>query len=74
MKSSFQIYIGEPLDGCHPLKYQARWLKQFRGGEIDKDIMEMFAEFHAIAIENKVSFEDLTVFALGAATHETYKE
>jgi uncharacterized protein DUF2610 len=36
----FQVYIGRPAPGFHPLKYQAAWLREVKGGEIDAEVME----------------------------------
>lgn len=36
----FQVYIGRPAPGFHPLKYQAAWLREMRQGEIDPNVME----------------------------------
>jgi hypothetical protein len=72
VKAPFHIYVGEPLGrGVHPLKYQAMWLKEERGGTVPQDVMDSFAKLHAIAAENRVSFEDLCVYALGQAQQES---
>jgi hypothetical protein len=36
----FQVYVGRPALGFHPLKYQAAWLREMREGEIDPEVME----------------------------------
>lgn len=68
-KAPLHIYIGHPLKDSHPLRYQAAWVSEERGGTIPQDVMDSFARLHAIAEENRVSFEDLCVYALGQ-THE----
>ncbi len=69
-KSPFDLYIGEPLPGYHPLHFQAAWLKEMRGGAIPEEVMESFAKLRKIAIENNVSFEELCMYALGSAAEE----
>lgn len=66
-KHPFHVYVGKPLSESHPLKYQAAWLKEERGGKIPNDVMESFKKLQKIAEENNVSFEDLCVYALGNA-------
>ena len=70
IKSPFHVYVGQPALGCHPLKYQAAWLREERGGTVPKDVLDSFATLLAIAVENGVSFEDLCVYALGVAAEE----
>lgn len=67
-KSPFKIYVGEPDPTKHPLQNQSHWLTAERGGSIPQEVMESFEKLHAIAKENNVSFEDLCVYALGAAS------
>lgn len=66
-KVPFHIYIGEPHPKHHPLENQARWLSKERGGNIPQEVMDSFDKLHKISIENNVSFEELCVYALGAA-------
>jgi len=66
-KSPFHIYVGEPSDDIHPLYFQAAWLAKQRGGKIPDEVMESFGKLQNIAIENKVSFEELCVYALSNA-------
>jgi|ERR1700685_3551426 len=64
----FHIYVGKgPASQCHPLKYQSHWLRTERGGAIPQQVMESFEKLNLIADDNKVSFEDLCVYALGTA-------
>ena len=65
IKYSFHIYIGIPCTELHPLKYQAAWLKEERGGYVPQDVMDSFEKLHKIDLENNVSFEELCVYALG---------
>lgn len=69
-KSPFHIYIGEADAEMHPIRYQAAWLQRERGGTVPEEVMESFGRLRDIALENKVSFEDLCVYALGAAENE----
>ena len=61
----FHIYVGEPAPSLHPLKFQSAWLLSRRSGTIPPEVMENFEKLHAIALENKVSFEELCAYALG---------
>lgn len=69
-KAPFHVYIGQPASGCHPLKYQTAWLREERGGMVPPEVLDSFARLLAIAVENGLSFEDLCVYALGAAAQE----
>ncbi|HSK78519.1 MAG TPA: DUF2610 domain-containing protein [Thermoanaerobaculia bacterium] len=73
-KAPFHIYIGDlPAEGKHPLQYQALWLARERGGKVPSEVMESFQKLLNIARENNVAFEDLCVYALGAAEAEKEK-
>jgi hypothetical protein len=63
----FHIYIGEPNPKNHPLQHQAHWLSKERGGTIPQEVMDSFEKLHKISQEHGVSFEELCVYALGAA-------
>lgn len=64
----------EPLDprescaGYDGIDDQSLWVKQARGGDVPKDVIEAFRKLDTIARENNVSFPELTVYALGAAS------
>jgi len=66
----FDVYIGNPKPGNHPLQNQSAWLSKERGGTIPGDVMESFAKLLDLAEKNGVSFEDLCVYALDAANEE----
>ncbi len=66
-KAPFDVYIGDPKPGNHPLQNQAAWLSKERGGTIPKEVMDSFAKLLELAEKNNVSFEDLCVYALNAA-------
>ena len=66
----FTIYIGAPKDGNHPLHFQSDWLSKERGGAIPPEVMDSIAKLKDLADKNNVSFEDLCVYALGAAQQE----
>lgn len=68
IKYPFHVYITNVPPPKHPLEDQARWLKEERGGTIPAEVMDAFARLQKIAQENKVSFVDLCVYALGTAT------
>ncbi len=69
-KAPFDVYIGNPKPGNHPLQNQAQWLSQERGGTIPAEVMDSFAKLLALSEKNGVSFEDLCVYALEAANAE----
>lgn len=73
-KAPFDVYVGMPAPGNHPLKYQAAWLLQERGGTIPQEVMDSFQKLLDLAIRNKVSFEDLCVYALEAANKENQEK
>lgn len=66
-KAPFHVYVGEPRPDKHPLQNQSSWLSSERGGNIPPEVMDSFERLFKIAQENNVSFEDLCVYALGAA-------
>ena len=66
-KAPFTVYIGDPEPKHHPLNFQANWLSKERGGTIPGEVMDSIAKLKEIADQNNVSFEDLCVYALGAA-------
>ena len=71
-KSPFDIYIRDwptdyPFEGIDD---QVIWLKKARGGTISPEIVESFHKLMKIAKDNKVSFRELTVYALGQAAKD----
>lgn len=68
--SPFTIYLGDPEPEHHPLHFQAEWLSKTRGGTIPPQVMEAVSTLKTLADKNKVSFEELCVYALGAAEQE----
>jgi hypothetical protein len=64
----FHIYVGEPCEDLHPLHYQREWLSRERGGTLPTAVVDSFAKLHDIAKQNKVSFEELCVYALGTSS------
>jgi serine/threonine protein kinase len=70
LKYPFNVYVTEVPWPKDPLEDQARWLWEKRGGTIPKEVREAFNKLHKIAYENKVSFQDLCVYALGTAAAE----
>lgn len=63
-QDKFDVWIGNPAPGCHPLKYQEAWLEQNRGGRINTEVMDSFQKLYKLSKENEVSFEELCVYAL----------
>lgn len=70
VKAPFNIYIGEPAPGSHPVQHQAHWLSVERGGTIPPEVMDSFQKLLDISRENGVSFEELCVYALGTTNAE----
>jgi hypothetical protein len=66
----FTICIGDPEPGHHPLHFQADWLSKERGGTIPPQVMDAVQKLKDLSKENNVSFEELCVYALGAAQQE----
>lgn len=66
----FTIYVGQPEPGHHPLHFQAEWLSKERGGTIPAQVMDAVGKLKDLAEKNKVSFEELCVYALGAAQQD----
>lgn len=64
VSAPFAIYIGDPDPKRHPLHFQADWLSKNRGGVIPSDIMESVEKLYDLARKNRVSFQDLCVYAL----------
>lgn len=69
-RAPFTIYIGDPEPQHHPLNWQSNWLSKERGGAIPPEVMDSVAKLKDISDKNNVSFEDLCVYALGAAQQE----
>lgn len=74
VKSPFTIYIGEPKQDVHPIHNQAAWLSKERGGSVPQEVMDSLAKLKELADKNNVSFEELCVYALGAATEGSESE
>ena len=68
-QAPFDLYIGKPKSGNHPLQFQNGWLGKNRGGSVPKSVMKSFEELMYIAEENDVNFEELCAFAV-----EKYQE
>jgi hypothetical protein len=59
------VYVYEIFPWRHPLETQYRYFKEERGFDLPKEVMDSFERLHKIARENKVSFTELCVNALG---------
>ena len=73
-KAPFDVYIGNPKPGNHPLQNQASWLSKERGGTIPQEVMESFQKLLDLAEKNNVSFEDLCVYALNVASQQNAEQ
>lgn len=67
VKYPYHIYISGNIE---PFRDQVRWVREARGGEFPKEVVDSFERLYAIAVENNVSFPDLCVYALGTAAAE----
>lgn len=63
-KAPFTIYIGKPDLKHHPLHFQSEWLSKNRGGNVPGDVMDSISKLFELSKKNKVSFEELCVYAL----------
>ncbi|MFC1408797.1 DUF2610 domain-containing protein [Streptacidiphilus sp. N1-12] len=70
-KAPFNIYIGAPAAGHHPLQHQSAWLSRERGGSVPSEVMDSFQKLFDISLENGVDFEQLCVYALGTASGDS---
>ena len=69
-KAPFTIYVGNPKPDHHPIFFQSDWLSKERGGTVPQEVMDSLAKLKDLSEKNGVSFEDLCVYALGAAQQE----
>lgn len=69
----FHVYIMEEsqLRRHKGIEDQAIWLLRNRGLVIPQDVRDAFLKLETIARDNKLSFPDLAVYALGAAQPES---
>jgi hypothetical protein len=63
-QAPFTIYIGLPDMKHHPLHFQSEWLSKNRGGSISGDVMDSISKLFELSKKNRVSFEELCVYAL----------
>ncbi|MFN4025539.1 MAG: DUF2610 domain-containing protein [Hyphomonas sp.] len=68
----FHVYIFERPPGWPyaGIEDQALWLEENRGLIIPADVRDSFIKLEKIALENKVPFPDLAVYALGMAQED----
>jgi hypothetical protein len=74
VKSPFTVYVGSVRADHHPLHFQADWLSKERGGTVPQEVMESLSKLQELAKKNNTSFEDLCVYALGAAQDDDEDE
>lgn len=39
-RGTYQVYLGRPAEGFHPLHFQAAWLRERMGGIVTDEAME----------------------------------
>lgn len=70
----FDFFVGDPTEGKHPIEFQSKWLSEVKGGHVPPDVMESIKKIKELADRNKVSFEDLCVYAIEIANDKAAKE
>jgi hypothetical protein len=50
----FQVRVGQPAPGFHPLHFQAAWLREIREGVIDREAMEAIEEILTTARDKEL--------------------
>lgn len=68
VKYPFQVYIWDWEMDYAPTRDQFTWIEQARGCEVPNDVVDSFQKLYDIARENNVSYQELTVYALGNAS------
>lgn len=74
VKFPFHVYIISGPNGLQQLLNQFRWVKEIRGGTVPEEVVTSFTKLWNIAQENKVSWVELCVYALGTAAEEEKKK
>jgi uncharacterized protein len=64
----FQVYVWDSGLDEPPTTAQFNWIQKSKGCEVPKDVIESFQKLYKIARDNKVSFQELAVYALGEAS------
>jgi hypothetical protein len=73
-KAPFYIYLIEDSPNSYAeLQDQFRWIKEIRGGIVPAEILDSFAKLNKIAMDNKVDFTELCVYALGTVDKDKNK-
>jgi uncharacterized protein len=67
VKTPFDVYIWDWKLDEPPTTAQFAWIEKARGCEVPKDVVESFQKLYQIARDNKLSYSELTVYALGEA-------
>lgn len=71
VKTSFNVYIWDPMGDVEPTVKQWKWIEQARGCVVSTEVKDSFRKLFQIARDNKVSFSDLAVYALAQAAKDT---
>jgi TPR repeat protein len=66
----YQVFVFDWGRATDMVKPQLDWVVRERGCRVSADITDSFAKLYNIALENKVSFTDLTVYAFKEAQKE----
>ena len=62
VKCPFNVYVA---DSWEFLEDQFTWVEKVRGGKVPREVVDSFRRLYTIAKDNKVSYQDLCVYALG---------
>ena len=65
VKYPFHVYVAESWQF---LDDQFTWVNRIRGGKVPQEVIDSFRRLYKIAKDNKVSYQDLCVYALSSAS------
>lgn len=66
-KTPYHVYLWDAESELSPIQPKFDWIKQARGCTVPEDVPVSFEKLFKIARANKVSYPELTVYALDAA-------
>ena len=64
-KVPFDVSLGTPKPGNHPLKSQSHYIQNAQYASIPSDVMDSIEELYQIGNRNSINSADLCVYALG---------
>jgi tetratricopeptide (TPR) repeat protein len=70
-KTPVDLFISDfPSDPNEPIADELRRIREVRQATIAQEVTDSFGKLYDIAVKNNVSYQDLCVYALGAANNE----